>query len=147
MTGKHRSGSARRHLVVVLLRVWLGQGHQARHRVASATQVPAPAVVRGAHPSAAGPALDPSSRQSVAPRLSVVRTPTSSDVAVDAVLTNAILADVLSDTLPHPVVTLLPLRHRDDAVYAAVEAERDARVTAELAAGAGVRVHRPRHTA
>lgn len=123
--------------------MWLGQGHQPRHRLAAA-DVP---VVRGAHPGAARPALDLSSRQSVAPQLSVVRTPTSNDVAVDAVLTNTMIADILSDTLPHPVVTLLPLRDKDDAVYATVDAERDAAVTAELAAGTGVRVHRPRHTA
>lgn len=105
-------------------------------------------VLTNAQLALVGPAPDPSSRQSVAPRLSVVRTPTSRDLAIDVVLTNTMLADrALVDTLPHPVLVLLPPRDRDEAVYATVDAERDAAVTAELARGADVRAYRPRHTA
>lgn len=93
-------------------------------------------------------AADPASRQSIAPRLSVVRPRSSHDLAVDDVLTNAILADVrqpLTDPLPHPVVALLALRSTDDAVYAEVDAEREVAATTVLAAGGPS--DRARHTA
>lgn len=93
-------------------------------------------------------AADPASRQSIAPRLSVVRPRSSHDLAVDDVLTNAILADVrqpLTDTPPHPVVALLALRSTDDAVYAEVDAEREVAATTVLAAGGPS--DRARHTA
>lgn len=70
-------------------------------------------------PVHAGPAL-PTSRQSLAPRLSVVTVAHRSDLAVASVLTNTILADV--------------------AVYARVDAERDAATLAALArSGAATR--------
>lgn len=142
-----------------------GRGYVGRHRFAAAalgrpvTQTTTAVLVSGARA--------PTSRMSVAPRLSVVRTPTRHDLAVDSVLTSTILADVLlgdrvisdaplsntqvDDTKPHPVVTLLPLpvTNADDAVYAAVDAERDEQVTAELADGQSgyLARHRPRHTA
>ena len=158
MTGTHRSGTARRRLVALVLAAALGRGYVGRHRLAAA------ALGRSVTPAtpvqSAAPATVETSRQSVAPRLSVVRTPSRHDLAVDAVLTATILADVLladrtpSDTKPHPVVTLLPLptASSDDAVYATVDAERDAQITAELASGAEGRDgylarHRPRHTA
>lgn len=143
-----------------MLSAALGRGYVGRHRLAAAALG---RPVTTTSPVAAAPDLGPTSRQSVAPRLSVVRTPRPTDVAVDAVLTSTILADVLlgdrelTDTKPHPVVALLPLPapSSDDAVYATVDAERDARITAELAGGADVRDgergylarHRPRHTA
>jgi hypothetical protein len=93
-----------------------------------------------------------SGRASVAPWLRVVPTPAQ--------------PDPLADTLPHPVVTLLPPRvasapagsttgeassvsllGAESAVFALVDAERERAVTAELAAGADVRQYRPRHTA
>jgi len=160
----HRSGTARRRLLAVVLTAALGRGYAGRHRLAAAALGHPVAVIApvgsGASPS---PALAPTSRQSVAPRLSVVRTASRHDLAVDSVLTATILADVLlgdrtladsnlpDDTKPHPVVTLLPLpaTSADDAVYAAVDAERDEQVTAELADGQSryLARHRPRHCA
>ncbi len=155
----HRSGSPRRRLLAVVLAAAIGRGYVGRHRLAAA-------ALGGMVTTPTAPAA-PASRQSVAPRLSVVRTPSRHDLAVDSVLTSTILADVLlgdrvigdrvigdaplADTKPHPVVTLLPLPagSADDAVYAAVDAERDEQVTAELADGHSgyLARHRPRHSA
>ena len=77
--------------------------------------------------------------------------------------------DQLADTLPHPVVTLLPLPtvpasastatastttdgpvslvSAEAAVFALVDAERERAATVELAAGVDVRRYSPRHTA
>lgn len=165
MTGSHRSGTARRRLVALVLAAALGRGYVGRHRLAAAALGRPVTETSTTVRASAAPA--PTSRQSVAPRLSVVRTPTRHDLAVDSVLTSTILADVLlgdrviddtpqtdtqvADTKPHPVVTLLPLpvTTADDAVYAAVDAERDEQATAELADGTGgyLARHRPRHTA
>ena len=159
MTGTHRSGTARRRLVAVVLAAALGRGYAGRHRLAAAA-LGRPVTTTPTAPAVPAPA--PTSRQSVAPRLSVVRTASRHDLAVDSVLTATILADVLlgdrvigdaplADTKPHPVVTLLPLpaTSTDDAVYAAVDAERDEQVTAEHADGQGgyLARHRPRHSA
>lgn len=95
----------------------------------------------------------PAGRSSVAPWLRVVPTPAQ--------------PDQLADTLPHPVVTLFPLARTvppqvadspeasspesadavEQQVFAALDAERERSVTADLAVGAGVRPYRPRHTA
>ncbi len=155
----HRSGTVRRRLVAVVLAAALGRGYLGRHRLAAAA-LGHPVSTTSAAPAVPAPAA--TSRHSVAPRLSVVRTPSRHDLAVDSVLTSTILADVLlgdrvigdaplTDTKPHPVVTLLPLpaTSTDDAVYAAVDAERDEQLTAELADGQGgyLARHRPRHSA
>ena len=153
----------------MVLAAALGRGYAGRHRLAAAALGHPVAVIAPVGSDASpSPAPTPTSRQSVAPRLSVVRTASRHDLAVDSVLTATILADVLlgdrtlagstllddtllDDTKPHPVVTLLPLpaTSSDDAVYAAVDAERDEQVTAELADGQSryLARHRPRHSA
>jgi len=164
VAGTHRSGTARRRLLAVVLAAALGRGYAGRHRLA-ATALGHPVAVIAPVGSDASPSPAPAStsRQSVAPRLLVVRTASRHDLAVDSVLTSTILADVLlgdrtladskpvADTKPHPVVTLLPrpATSTDDAVYAAVDAERDEQVTAELADGQSryLARHRPRHSA
>lgn len=118
---------ARPHLVAVVLAAALGRGYAGRHRlVAAALGRPLPTLVTAPPrlaPTVAGPAPAPSSRQSLAPRLRVVRT-------------------------TDPQVASLPPRQLDDMVYAAVDAERDEQVTATLASGADVRPpHRARHSA
>jgi hypothetical protein len=155
----------------------LGRGYIGRHRLAQAalgrpvvdsdaTAAPFPVhllptrgpatppratVVPGSAQGTPGPALVPG-RASVAPWLRVVPTPAQ--------------PDPLADTLPHPVVMLLPPRAAstpagsttgeassvsllgaEAAVFAVVDAERERAVTAELAAGADVRTYRARHTA
>jgi hypothetical protein len=152
----------------------LGRGYIGRHRLAQAalgrpvvdtdrTVAPFPVHLlptpRPAAPprtasvpplAAAGTAPVPG-RASVAPWLRVVPTPAQ--------------PDPLADTLPHPVVMLLPpraastpaaattddavvdLRSAESAVFALVDAERERAVTADLAAGADVRPYRARHTA
>jgi hypothetical protein len=144
----------------------LGRGYVGRHRLAQAAlgQAPDPVapvqqpltvhllpsrrpVATPRAPLTAGPLRG---RASVAPWLRVVPAPHQ--------------PDQLADTLPHPVVTLLPLPaatapdttpasdptnplSAEAAVFALVDAERERAVTAELAAGADVRPYRPRHTA
>ena len=163
VTGTHRSGTARRRLLAVALAAALGRGYAGRHRLAAAALGHPVAVIAPVGSDASpSPAPAPTSRQSVAPRLSVVRTASPHDLAVDSVLTSTILADVLlgdrtladsnplDDTKPHPVTLLpRPATSTDDAVYAAVDAERDEQVTAELADGQSryLARHRPRHSA
>jgi hypothetical protein len=162
--------------VSAVLLASLGRGYIGRHRLAQAalgrpvvdsdaTAAPFPVhllptrgpatppratVVPGSAPGTAGSAPVPG-RASVAPWLRVVPTPAQ--------------PDPLADTLPHPVVMLLPPRAAptpagsttgeasvsllgaEAAVFALVDAERERAVTAELAAGADVRAYRARHTA
>ena len=121
-----------------------GRGYVARHRLADAALGLAPVATPASRPAQ----LAGTSRQSVAPRLSVVRAPKPTDLAVDAVLS----ATLLADTLPHPVVTLLPLptstsASADEQVYAAIDAERDEQAVIDLTAGADVRAYSARHIA
>lgn len=147
----------------------LGRGYTGRHRIAVLV-ADRPSTVIATHGPlhlSAGPAgdtvvpiseLDPAlpiahpwrgtdedvRRRSVAPWLTVVRTPAQ--------------PDPLADTVPHPVVTLFPLPlesttgslastdHAEDEVFAQLESEREAQLTADLAAGV-VPLRRDRHTA
>lgn len=166
MTGRHRGGRfLRRRLVGAVLAAALGRGYVGRHRLAEAALGHAPdrpaseihllparrpdlpvRVDPREVPPAGGPGTLLPGRTSVAPWLRVVTTP---------------MADQLADTVPHPVVTLLPLApaaspaparglvqgSAETQVFALLDAERDRAVTAELAAGADVRPYRARHTA
>jgi hypothetical protein len=156
----------RRRLVVAVLAAALGRGYVGRHRLALAAlghapdrlaseihllpaRPPAPPVlVDLREPTVTGgPAPTLPGRASVAPWLRVVPTPAQ--------------PDQLADTLPHPVVTLMPLSSTaspapgrtvtagsaETQVFALVDAERERAVTAELAAGAAVQPYRARHTA
>jgi hypothetical protein len=166
VTGRHRGGRfLRRRLVVVALAAALGRGYVGRHRLAQAAlgrapgapaievpvlpaRTPAPVVdLRGATATGCDVITVPG-RSSVAPWLRVVSAPAQ--------------PDQLADTLPHPVVTLLPLvpaaassapghemaeASAETQVFALLDAEREREVTAELAAGVDVRPYRARHTA
>jgi hypothetical protein len=164
VTGRHRGGRfLRRRLVVAVLAAALGRGYVGRHRLAQAAlghapgdrasevhvlPAPAPALaevvdLRDATMTGSRTPTMPG-RASVAPWLRVVSTPAQ--------------PDQLADTLPHPVVALLPLPpvastapapagNAEMQVFALLDAERDQAVTAELAAGADVRPYRARHTA
>jgi hypothetical protein len=146
---------------VAVLAAVLGRGYVGRHRLEQAVlgrpvDVAPPERRLTVHllpthrPSAvaAPPAQVRSGpgRASVAPWLRVV--PTAHE------------PDQLADTVPHPVVRLLPLGvpagppvssrslgSAESAVFALVDAERERAVTADLAAGADVRPYRARHTA
>jgi hypothetical protein len=167
VTGRHRGGRfLRRRLVVAVLAAALGRGYVGRHRLAQAALGHAPdgrsseihllpahrpdlPVLVDLRETAApgGPALTLPGRASVAPWLRIVPTPAQ--------------PDQLADTLPHPVVTLLPLMpttspvaartaadsSAETQVFALVDAERERAVTAELAAGTAVRPYWARHTA
>jgi hypothetical protein len=138
----------------------LGRGYVGRHRLAQAALGHAVDVAPGEQrlavhllpvhrPSAVVRPPAPASlpgRASVAPWLRVVPT--------------AHQPDPLADTVPHPVVALLPLAASatyratsgspvspESAVFALVDAERERAITAELAAGADARQYRARHTA
>ena len=152
MTGRHRGGRfLRRRLVVVVLAAALGRGYVGRHRLAQAALGHAPdasQVIADGRDAIAIPVIPVQAlpgRASVAPWLRVVPAPAQ--------------PDQLADTLPHPVVTLLPLPaaaaprpetvdvSAETQVFALLDAERERAVTAELAAGADVRPYRARHTA
>jgi hypothetical protein len=167
VTGRHRGGRfLRRRLVVAVLAAALGRGYVGRHRLAQAALGHAPdRLASEIHllparrpdlpvlvdlretPPNGGPATTLPGRASVAPWLRVVPTPAR--------------PDQLADTLPHPVVSLLPLvpttspatdrtvadGSAETQVFALVDAERERVVTAELAAGTAVRPYRARHTA
>jgi hypothetical protein len=156
----------RRRLVVAALAAALGRGYVGRHRLAQAALGHAPdGLASEIHllparrpdlpvrvhlpeaPATGGPPATLPGRASVAPWLRIVPTPAQ--------------PDQLADTLPHPVVTLLPLvpttspapgravadNSVETQVFALVDAERERAVTAELAAGTAVRPYRARHTA
>jgi hypothetical protein len=167
VTGRHRGGRfLRRRLVVAVLAAALGRGYVGRHRLAQAALGHAPdgpaseirllparrpdrplLVDLRETPATGGSATTLPGRASVAPWLRIVPTPAQ--------------PDQLADTLPHPVVTLLPLTatttpaagrtvadsSAETQVFALVDAERERAVTAELAAGTSVRPYRARHTA
>lgn len=148
-----------------MLATVLGRGYVGRHRLAQAALghgpdrlaseihlLPArpqalPVVDLRETPATGRPAATLPGRASVAPWLRIVPTPAQ--------------PDQLADTLPHPVVTLLPLMpatspvagrtvadgSAETQVFALVDAERERAVTAELAAGTAVRPYRARHTA
>jgi|GEM_PF-6337062 len=130
-------------MVAAAIAAVVGRGYLARHRLADAALglPPRPGVAL----ASASP-HDYPSRESIAPRLSVVRAPKPTDLAIDAVLT----ATLLADTMPHPVVTLLPLRtptSADEQVYAAVDAERQEQAVIDLTGRPYSARHTARHTA
>ncbi len=139
VTGMHRGRAALRwRLVAAVLAAAVGRGYAGRHRLEAAalgvrTVVTAPAVIEPARPT-------------YGTRLAVVPVPSSPDPLVD--------------TVPHPVVKLFPMpaaaspdakAPAEDVVFAEVDREREAAVTAELAHPTGVRGeragYRGRHSA
>lgn len=137
VSASHRGATSRRHLVAAALAAVVGRGYFGRHRLADPVLARRPVAV-------AGPPVV-LSRASIGPRLSVLRAPRPTDLAIDAVLT----ATILADTMPHPVLALPTARSMsaDDQVYAAVDDERDEQALIDLTAGGDVRADTARHTA
>ena len=105
---------------------------------------PAAPVLTPVH---AGPAL-PTSRQSMAPRLTVVSVTHDTDLAVASVLSNTILADVrLGGTEMLPLIERVAPERADEAVYARLDAERDSAATADLAQSGQPQALHTRHSA
>ena len=88
MSARHRGSTSRRRMVAVVLAAVLGRGYVGGHRLADAALGLAPVA-------APVTALIGASRESIAPRLTVVPAPAT--------------APAPTDTAPHPVVVLLPL--------------------------------------